>query len=263
MLTKLLLSQQQERQREPSEDDTSMVATSKETTSIAGRIKRRKRRWCQEWRRQTDEGSTKATTTTTTTTTTTRPTIEQPPRSRRRLGVEKDWKPKDEESKLERATCIQNQRNMDLELIKEKLGNYKHHGTGNPLLVRSPTTPKDLAVRNLAGVIKNGVIVGLPTTNSTPKLKTEVGKNGESFWTKRVCLAGSYGWTGLILPEDTDSSKPFPVEHALWILVQDSREYDNLKSLLLESDHGDKWETTMRKVVTISQLADQLRLREK
>ena len=50
------------------------------------------------------------------------------------------------------------------------------------------------------------------------------------------------------------------------ILVQDSREYDHLKSLLvvIESDDGDnKWESIMRKVVTISQLADQLRLRDK
>jgi hypothetical protein len=223
-----------------------MVATSEESTSIAERIKRRKRTWWQVRRRQTDEeGSTEGT-----------PTIEQP-RPRRRLGINDDWRPKDDDSNLGPITCIQKQRNNDIELIKEKLGSYKHHGTGNPLLVRSPTTPEDFAVRNLAGVIKDGV-VGLPTTNSTPKLKTEVGQNGESFWTNRVSLAGSYGWTGLILPEDADSSKSFPLENSLWILVEDDGEYDNLKSLLLESD-GDKWESIARKVATISQLADQLR----
>lgn len=224
--------------------------------SIAERLKQRKRTW---WKRQQDQkpcisaaaalvaGAS--------------PVIEQRPRSRRRLLVVDTISSRRNTSNGGSAvTAAAN----DVELIKERLGDCKHHATGNPLLVRSPTTPKDLAIRNLAGVIQSGAI-GLRTSNSTPTLKTEVGRNSESFWTHRVWLAGSYGWTGLILPEDADASKPFPVAQALWIVVQDDSEYNHLKELLLLGDASSgsnenaTWESIRGKVVTISQLADQLR----
>jgi hypothetical protein len=215
--------------------------------SIAERLKQRKQTWWKRHHRKPGISAAAAGA----------PAIERP-RSRRRLLDTPRSEVNNYDDGNRNITCVA----ADVELIKEKLGVYKHHGTGNPLLVRSPTTPKDLAIRNLAGVIQTGVI-GLPTSNSTPTLKTEVGKNSESFWTNRVRLAGSYGWTGLILPEDADASKPFPVAQALWIVVQDDSEYDHLKALLLDASSGSngnaKWESTRRKVVTISQLADQLR----
>jgi hypothetical protein len=149
-------------------------------------------------------------------------------------------------------------RDADICIIREKLGDYRHHGTGNPLAARSPTTPKDLAVRNLAEIIKNGVL-GQPTSESTPQLKTQCGKSSSgSFWKTRVRLAGRYGWTGIILPSDADCSKPFPVtEKASWFLVTDQNELVQLESLL--KGDVEKWKAARDRLVTISQLAERSR----
>jgi hypothetical protein len=152
----------------------------------------------------------------------------------------------------------QKQRNADILVIREKLGDYQHHGTGNPLSLRSPTTPKDQAVQNLDKIIKVGVL-GLPSTNSTPHLKTERGSSSGSFWTTRIRLAGSYGWTGIILPSDADFSKPFPVvEKASWFLLENENEQTQLELSLL-SESKDRWNSVRDRVVTISQLAERLR----
>ena len=72
------------------------------------------------------------------------------------------------------------------------------------------TTKDDLAVRNLVGVIKNGNVGLLLTTNSTPKLKKHTSRKQWRIILldkkSLSCRKLSYGWTGLILPEeDADS----------------------------------------------------------
>mmetsp|Transcript_24561 Transcript_24561/g.44440 ORF Transcript_24561/g.44440 Transcript_24561/m.44440 type:complete len:217 (-) Transcript_24561:568-1218(-) len=173
----------------------------------------------------------------------------------------------------------QAKRDEDILIIQGKLGDYQHHGTGNPLAVRSPETPEDYAVQNLAKIIRSGVLGqsssssssgannNNTTTNnsSTPGLKTKRGTSG-SFWTIRLSLAGQYGWTGLILVKDADSSKPLSVdENILWFLVTNEEERKQLeqfvknKSSSSDAQINDRWEAVKSRVVTISQLADHAR----
>eukprot|EP00978_Attheya_sp_CCMP212_P032593 scaffold128067_cov57-Attheya_sp.AAC.3 len=172
----------------------------------------------------------------------------------------------------------QAKRDEDILMIQEKLGNYQHHGTGNPLAVRSPETPTDYAVQNLAKIIRSGVLGqsssssgannnNNTTTNnsSTPGLKTKRGTSG-SFWTIRLSLAGQYGWTGLILVKGADSSKPLSVDdNILWFLVTNEEERKQLEQLVKnkssssDSQINDRWEAVKSRVVTISQLADHAR----
>lgn len=149
-------------------------------------------------------------------------------------------------------------RKSDIELLQDRLGDYQHHGTGNPLTVRSPTTPKDYAVRTLAHILNEGVLGQTLEESPSTKfvLKTERGKSG-SFWTSRVRLAGSYGWTGIILPKDADTSQPFPIENASWILVEDHDELRLLKSLV----ETERWRRLKDRIVTTSTLAKRLRRR--
>ena len=165
------------------------------------------------------------------------------------------WGQGREEGKSERQ---QRKHDADICMIREKLGDYQHHGTGNPLVARSPTTPKDHAVRNLAEIIKNGVL-GQPASESTPQLKTQCGNSSNgSFWSTRVRLTGSYGWTGIILPDNADCSKPFPViEKASWFLVKDQNELMLLESLLKVDE--ERWKCVKDRLVTISQLAEHSR----
>ena len=51
---------------------------------------------------------------------------------------------------------IDPKRQRQIDTIKSGLGRYKHHGTGNPLAIRSPSTPRTLAVDNLAAIIRSG-----------------------------------------------------------------------------------------------------------
>jgi hypothetical protein len=168
----------------------------------------------------------------------------------------------------------QAKRDEDILMIQGKLGDYQHHGTGNPLAVRSPNTPKDYAVQNLAQIILSGVLgqssssSGATTTNhtsSTPRLLTERGSSG-SFWTIRLSLAGQYGWTGLILAKDADSSKPLSVDdNILWFVVTNEEERKQLDQIVNKSSSSDaqssndRWEAVKSRVVTISQLADHAR----
>jgi hypothetical protein len=148
-------------------------------------------------------------------------------------------------------------RDRDIAIIQDKLGQYQHHGTGNPLAVRSPATPRGLAVENLATIIREGVL-GQPPTGSSPELKTERGKLG-SFWTNKVRRAGGYGWTGLLLPENTDTSHPLPIELVAWFLVEDEQELDTLRRCLMEDDDAeDKWRSVQDRVITVSGLAERL-----
>lgn len=161
-----------------------------------------------------------------------------------------------------------------VEIIKEKIGDYHHHGTGNPLVVRSPDTPPDTAIRNLAKIIRNGQ---LGATSSVPsagdasvdgstnsivtvsQFKTERGNIG-SFWTNKVRLAGSYGWTGLILQPNVDTSMPLSVvEQAIWFLVENDDELSKLRALLLESNLLERWNAVKDRVVTVAQLAEKLK----
>ena len=141
----------------------------------------------------------------------------------------------------------------DIDIIKAKFGDYKHHGTGNPLALRAPSTPKDHAVTKLADIIKNGV-VGQASSDSTPKLKTERGQDG-SFWTCRLKLAGSYGWTGLILPKDCKTDNPLPIESVKWFLVEKPADAELLEKTLCESDRA-KWDGVRERVITVGRLAD-------
>jgi hypothetical protein len=224
--------------------------------SIGERVKQRKRRrwgmfggWQHpqqensKWRERKDDG---------------RPTLleQERPRSRRRF-----------EGPTE-AIRNNNQSNLDVDIIRQKLGKHRHHGTGNPLALRSPRTPPDLAVRNLAAIIRNGSLGDLPKSDSTPTLKTRMGNtNDHSFWTNPVNKAGSYGWTGLIIPENADTSQAYPVEKVEWFLVENVEEYNRLQSILQDevvkdddrTNSNNTWETVKDRVVTIQQLAERLR----
>lgn len=190
-----------------------------------------------------------------------RPTLleQERPRSRRRFEELTDAINNDNSN---------NQSNADVDIIRQKLGKHRHHGTGNPLAVRSPRTLPDLAIRNLAVIIRNGTLGDVPTSDSTPNLKTRMGNtNDHSFWTNPVEKAGSYGWTGLILPENTDTSQAYPVEQVEWFLVENVAEYNRLQSILQDevvkddnhTSSNNTWETVKDRVVTIQQLAEGLR----
>ena len=64
---------------------------------------------------------------------------------------------------------------IDIDTIKSKLGRYQHHGTGNPLAMLSPSTPKTLAADNLAAIIKSGHLGAdrRDLSGSIPQLRTE------------------------------------------------------------------------------------------
>ena len=157
----------------------------------------------------------------------------------------------------------------EIDVIRQYLGDCQHHGTGNPLAARSPTMPDNYAVIKLAEIIESGYVgqpfpsrgeysMSVSSTASSDslkavKLKTERGKLG-SFWTSRLRLAGAYGFTGLILPPDTNSSKPFPIDQVLWFLLQTEEERQVLKSLVSK----EMWEKVEKRVVTTAQLAKQL-----
>lgn len=152
-----------------------------------------------------------------------------------------------------RKTLIQNYTEEDITLIKSKFGHYQHHGTGNPLAKRAPSTPPRFAITNLAAIIANG-LVGQVSSDSTPKLKTERGKDG-SFWTCRLRIAGSYGWTGLVLPSDTKTDNPLPINKVVWFLVESPQEKELLEKIVCETDTI-KWVEVKERVITVSQLAE-------
>ena len=118
-------------------------------------------------------------------------------------------------------------RQRHINTIKSKLGRYQHHGTGNPLAMRSPSTPKTLAVDNLAAIIQSGHLGAdrRDLSGSIPQLRTERGqvKSG-AFWVNRVELAGHYGWTGLILQSNVDTSTSLPISKCIWFLVEDEEQ---------------------------------------
>eukprot|EP00977_Amphora_coffeiformis_P015050 scaffold4341_cov161-Amphora_coffeaeformis.AAC.4 len=161
-----------------------------------------------------------------------------------------------------------------VEIIKEKIGSHQHHGTGNPLAVRSPETPPDLAIQNLAEIIRNGTLgkatvsassaeaAAEASTNSLSTMaafKTERGNTG-SFWTNKVRLAGGYGWTGLILQPNVDTSYPLPVvENAVWFVVEHEDELTKLRTLVIEGNHLERWNAVKDRVVTLVQLAEHLK----
>jgi hypothetical protein len=167
------------------------------------------------------------------------------------------------------------QSTSEIDIIKHHLGDYQHHGTGNPLAARSPTMPRNYAVRKLADIINHGHIGqtisssstrSINSTNSSSSsssfdnnklastLKTERGRLG-SFWTTRLRLAGSYGWTGIILPKDTYTSKPFPVENSVYFILDNDDELQLLKSLV----DPIKWSKIESKAITTAKLANQLK----
>lgn len=155
-------------------------------------------------------------------------------------------------------------RRIDIDTIKSKLGRYQHHGTGNPLAMRSPSTPKTLAADNLAAIIKSGHLGAdrRDLSGSIPQLRTERGqvKSG-AFWVNRVELAGHYGWTGLILQPDVDTSTSLPISRCIWFLVEDEAERTYLETLVTgeQNDAGtSRWNEVRDRVVTIEQLAAKL-----
>ena len=154
---------------------------------------------------------------------------------------------------------IDPERQRQIDTIKSKLGRYKHHGTGNPLAVRSPSTPRTLAVDNLAQIIRSGHL-GLDRSDlsgSVPKLRTERGNvNSGAFWVNSVELAGHYGWTGLILQPNVDTSTSLPISNVYLFLVEDDEERMHLESLLKDEDGGSRWNKVRDRVVTIEQLAN-------
>eukprot|EP00980_Cylindrotheca_fusiformis_P021329 scaffold8212_cov93-Cylindrotheca_fusiformis.AAC.9 len=124
--------------------------------------------------------------------------------------------------------------------IQEAYGHLMFHGTGNPLNVRSPNTPETLAVDHLANIIQSGSLGQVhhqdSNTNTTPELETEQGNEGDgAFWADRLQLAGQYGWTGIVLAEDTDTSKPVQLSEMIYFLVSDQQEKDRLRSKLTSS----------------------------
>mmetsp|Transcript_40799 Transcript_40799/g.75507 ORF Transcript_40799/g.75507 Transcript_40799/m.75507 type:complete len:287 (-) Transcript_40799:238-1098(-) len=171
------------------------------------------------------------------------------------------------------------EKHQHIAIIKSKLGQHKHHGTGNPLALRSPTTPKTMAVDNLAAIICSGHL-GQDSSNlsgSIAQLKTERGTASEgSFWATAIELAGRYGWTGLILPPNTDTSEKLPISKVEWFLLETGEERERLEKLLrdpAEQEHteggndserrhtnalGCKWDEVKDRVVVLKQLADTL-----
>ena len=156
---------------------------------------------------------------------------------------------------------IDPERQRQIDTIKSHLGRYKHHGTGNPLAVRSPSTPRTLAVDNLAAVIRSGHL-GVDRSDlsgSIPKLRTERGNaNSGAFWVNSVALAGHYGWTGLILQPNVDTSKSLPISKVYLFLVEDDEERMHLETLLKDEDGGSRWNEVRDRIVTIEQLANRL-----
>ena len=153
---------------------------------------------------------------------------------------------------------IDPERQRQIDTIKSHLGRYKHHGTGNPLAVRSPSTPRTLAVDNLAEIIRSRHL-GVDRSDlsgSIPKLRTERGNvNSGAFWVNSVALAGHYGWTGLILQPNVDTSTSLPTSKVYLFLVEDNEERMHLETLLKDEDGGSRWNDVRDRVVTIEQLA--------
>lgn len=161
------------------------------------------------------------------------------PKSRRRLEVPQEYT------------------SDDVFVIKETFGHYQHHGTGNPLAKRAPSSPPDFAVTNLAAIIQHGQVGKELSTRSTdsttPQLTTERGKSNDgAFWMNRLRLAGSYGWTGLVLESDASSSNPLPIAEIKWFLVESEEE----RTLLQEKLTQEKWNQVQERVVTVSRLAE-------
>ena len=143
----------------------------------------------------------------------------------------------------------------DIEIIKQVYGHYQHHGTGNPITSRAPSSPKGFAISNLVNIIQDGNVGNLYSTDSTPKLKTERGTSGSSFWTCRLRLAGKYGWTGLVLEENAQSDQPLPIQDIKYFLVESEEEINALKKSLEQT----QWDQVKERVITVSQLAEQAR----
>jgi len=157
-----------------------------------------------------------------------------PSRSRRRLNIQKEEYTDD-----------------DIAIIKQTLGHHQHHGTGNPLAMRAPSSPGGFAVANLAAIIQHGQ-VGQVSSDSTPKLKTERGTSGASFWTCRLRLAGSYGWTGLVLPEHAKTDNPLSIQDVTYFLVESLNDVNTVQQNLSMK----KWNDVKERVVTVAQLAE-------
>lgn len=154
---------------------------------------------------------------------------------------------------------IDPERQRQIDTIKSHLGRYKHHGTGNPLAMRSPSTPRTLAVDNLAAIIRSGHL-GVDRSDlsgSIPKLRTERGNvNSGAFWVNSVALAGHYGWTGLILPPNVDTTTSLPISKVYLFLVEDDEERIHLETLLKQD--SSRWDEVRDRVVTIEHLAKRL-----
>ena len=73
-----------------------------------------------------------------------------------------------------------------------------------------------------------------------------------------VALAGHYGWTGLILQPNVDTSTSLPISKVYVFLVEDEEERIHLETLLKEEDCGSRWSEVRDRVVTIEQLANRL-----
>jgi len=188
----------------------------------------------------------------------------------RRAGGGTRSRPRPTASSSSSSSPSQGPRQQYIAIIQSKLAKHKHHGTGNPLAVRSPTTPKTLAIDNLAAIIQSGHL-GQDRTDisgSIPQLRTERGRlNSGSFWVSSVDFAGHYGWTGLILPPDVDTSGALPISDVCWFVVETDEERGRLETLLLkgttgggESECADstRWDEVKDRVVTLSQLAERL-----
>lgn len=123
--------------------------------------------------------------------------------------------------------------------------------------------PEHYAIRKLADVISDGHLGQTRESlhsstgsnlSDVPTLRTQRGQSTGSFWASRLRLAGAYGWTGIILPHDTDTSQPFPITDALWFLVETEEERQVLESLI----NSERWQEVKDRVVTIRQLAGRL-----
>ena len=114
---------------------------------------------------------------------------------------------------------------------------------------------------NLAAVIRSGHL-GVDRSDlsgSIPKLRTERGNvNSGAFWLNSVALAGHYGWTGLILQSNVDTSTSLPISNVHLFLVEDDEERMHLETSLKEEDGGSRWNEVRDRVVTIEQLANRL-----
>lgn len=126
--------------------------------------------------------------------------------------------------------------------------------------------PEHYAIRKLADVINDGhlgqsreSLHSSPTSTGSnlsdvPTLRTQRGNSTGSFWASRLRLAGAYGWTGIILPDDADTSQPFPISDALLFLVETDVERQLLESLI----DSERWQEVKDRVMTIRQLASRL-----